>query len=319
MVTLFWRVVVLNAALIAAAAVALAASPATVSSPLLLTEALVLCAGVALIVVADWSLLRRAFVPLEDLKSLMARVDPLKPGERVRAAGGDREFGELARSFNQMMERLETERRDSARRATAAEEGERQRLSRELHDEIGQRLGALLLALQGLERGVPPTLRPQVADLREEMRSALDEVRAVARGLRPEALDELGLGSALAALTMSVGRGGVHVDRRVERGLPSFSQDVELVVYRVAQEALSNVTRHAATREASLKLGYRDGGLELVVTDDGAGFDVGDGRDGQGIRAMRERALTIGARLEVSSGPGSGTTVRLTLADVDLR
>jgi len=135
-VTLFWRVVVLNAALIAAAEVALAASPATVSSPLLPTEALVLCAGVALIVVADWLLLRRAFVPLEDLKSLMARVDPLKPGERVRAAGGDREFGELARSFNQMMERLETERRDSARRATAVEEGERQRLSRELHDEI---------------------------------------------------------------------------------------------------------------------------------------------------------------------------------------
>ena len=87
-------------------------------------------------------------VPLEDLKSLMARVDPLQPGERVRAAGGDREFGELAHSFNQMMERLETERRDSARRASAAEEGERQRLSREPLDEIGQRLGALLLALQ---------------------------------------------------------------------------------------------------------------------------------------------------------------------------
>jgi two-component system sensor histidine kinase UhpB len=317
-VTLFWKVFLVNAALVTVATLALAASPATVSSPLLLTEAVVLCAGVAVMVIADWLLLRRAFAPFEELKRLMARVDPLMPGARVEVHPSHAEFEELARAFNEMMERLEAERRDSARRASAAEEGERRRLSGELHDEIGQRLGALLLALQGLERAAPPALQQRIEELREEMRAALDEVRAIARRLRPEALDELGLSSALAALTASIGRAGVHVRRHIEPDLPALSQDEELVVYRVAQEALANVTRHAHAGEASLELGRRNGIVQLVIADPGAGFDAGRapaGRApaGQGIRAMRERALTIGARLDITSAPGAGTSVRLTL------
>jgi len=312
-VTLFWKVFLVNAALVTAAAVALAASPATVSSPLLLTEAVVLCVGVAVMVIADWLLLRRAFAPLEELKRLMARVDPLAPGERVEVHPGHAEFEELAQAFNEMMERLEAERRDSAWRASAAEEGERRRLASELHDEIGQRLGALLLALQGLERASPPALHPRIGELREEMRAAIEEVRTLARRLRPEALDELGLGSALAALTTSVARGGVQVRRRIEPSLPQLSQDEELVVYRVAQEALANVTRHARAREASLELTRQNGAVQLVVADGGAGFDPGQEPTGQGIRSMRERALTIGARLNITSAPNAGTSVRLTL------
>ncbi len=311
--TLFWKVFLVNAALVTGAALALAASPATVSSPLLLTEAVVLCAGVAVMVIADWLLLRRAFAPLEELKRLMARVDPLMPGARVEIHPSHTEFEELARAFNEMMERLEGERRDSAQRASAAEEGERRRLASELHDEIGQRLGALLLALQGLERAAPPTLQRHIEELREEMRGALDEVRTIARRLRPEVLDELGLSSALAALTTSIGRAGVQVRRRIEPDLPPLSQDEELVVYRVAQEALANVTRHARAGEASLELGRRNGVVQLMIADLGAGFDAGRAPAGQGIRAMRERALTIGARLDITSSPGAGTSVRLTL------
>ena len=317
--TLFWKVFLVNAVLVTCAAVALAASPATVSSPLLLTEAVVLCAGVAVMVVADWLLLRRAFAPFEELKRLMARIDPLAPGERVGVSASHAEFEQLARAFNEMMERLEAERRDSARRASAAEEGERRRLARELHDEIGQRLGALLLALQGLERGAPAALRERIEELREEMRTAIEHVRTLARRLRPEALDELGLPSALAALTTSIGRAGVHVRRRIEPGLPALSQDAELVVYRVAQEALANVTRHAGTREASLSLGRRNGTLELVVSDLGVGFERASVTAGQGIRGMRERALTIGARLDIASAPGAGTKVRLTLPPDEAR
>ena len=311
--TLFWKVFLVNAALVTIAAFALAASPATVSSPVLLPEAVMLAAGVAVMVLADWLLLRRAFAPLEEVKRLMARVDPLAPGERLAIDSSHAEFEELAHAFNEMMERLEAERRDSAWRASAAEEGERRRLARELHDEIGQRLGALLLALQGLERAAPARLQPRIEDLREEMRVALDDVRTIARRLRPEALDELGLPSALAALTTSVARAGVRVRRRIEPDLPQLSQDEELVVYRVAQEALANVTRHARTQQATLELGRRAGSVVLVVSDRGAGFDARREPAGQGIRSMRERALTIGARLDIDSRPGDGTRVRLAL------
>jgi two-component system sensor histidine kinase UhpB len=318
-VTLFWKVFLVNVALMAGAAVALAVSLATVSSPLLLIEAAVLGAGVAVMVVVDWVLLRRAFAPFEELKRLMARVDPLKPGERVAISPNHAEFDELARAFNDMLGRLEAERRDSAWRASAAEEGERRRLARELHDEIGQRLGALLLELRGLERAAPPTLHPRIEELRENMRSTIEDLRTVARRLRPEALDDLGLPSALAALTTSISRAGVRVQRHIDPDLPKLSQDAELVVYRVAQEALGNVTRHAGTREASLALTQRDGVVELVVADPGAGFDPASVGAGQGIRAMHERALTIGARLDVTSAPGVGTNVHLRLPRVDRR
>jgi two-component system sensor histidine kinase UhpB len=318
-VTLFWKVFLVNAALMAGAAVALAVSPATVSSPLLLIEGAVLVAGLTVMVLADWVLLRRAFAPFEELKRMMARVDPLKPGERVAISPSHAEFDELAQAFNEMLGRLEAERRDSAWRASAAEEGERRRLARELHDEIGQRLGALLLELQGLARVAPPTLQPRIEELRENMRATIEHVRTVARRLRPEALDELGLPSALAALTNSISRAGAHVQRRIDPDLPALSQDAELVVYRVAQEALGNVIRHAQTREASLALTHRDAVVELVVADSGAGFDPATDAAGQGIRAMRERALTIGARLEVASAPGAGTRVLLRLPRVDRR
>lgn len=315
--TLFWKVFVVNAALVTLAAVALAVSPATVSSPLLLAEAAVLCAGAAAMLFANWVLLRRAFAPLEELKRLMARVDPLAPGERVAVGANHAEFDDLARTFNEMLERLEAERRESAWRASAAEEGERRRLARELHDEVGQKLGALLLVLQGLQRAAEPPLADRIEELRAEMRAAIDDVRAIARRLRPEALDELGLPSALAALTTSIARAGVHVERRIERDLPALTPDEELVVYRVAQEALANVTRHAGTREASLALGCHDGAIRLVVADAGSGFDPGEAPAGQGIRAMRERALTVGARLDVAARPGAGTTVELTLPRED--
>ncbi len=312
--TLFRKVVVVNALLVTTAAVALALSPVTISSPLVLTEAVVLGAGVAAMVVADWILLRRAFAPLEELKRIMACVDPLRPGQRVAVAQrGAGEFAELADTFNAMLERLETERRDSARRAYAAEEGERRRLSRDLHDEIGQRLGALLLGLQKLSLTAPPALRERIESMREDTRSAMEEVRTLTRRLRPEALDQLGLASALAALTTSVGRAGLQVHRRIATDLPELSQDEELAVYRVAQEALSNTTRHAATDHASLALDCHDGTVRLVVADRGAGFAASSVASGQGIRSMRERALTIGARLDIDARPGAGTTVRLTL------
>ncbi len=184
-------------------------------------------------------------------------------------------MSELTGAFNEMIDRLEGERRDSARRALAAQEAERARIARELHDEVGQALTAVVLQLERAARRTEEPVRGEVEEAREAVRESLEEVREIARRLRPEALDDLGLTSALAALTLDVSRRtGLRVERRIEPGLPALSSEEELVVYRVAQEGLTNVARHARAQQALITLGARDGRVSLEVRDDGEGFDV---------------------------------------------
>jgi two-component system sensor histidine kinase UhpB len=212
-----------------------------------------------------------------------------------------------------MLDRLEFERRDSARRALGAQEGERLRIARELHDEIGQVLAAVVLRLDRLRQTVEPRQRAEVEEAREAVRASIREVGVIARRLRPEALDDLGLKSALAELTNDVGRRtGLRIERVVAADLPALTDDEELVVYRVAQEALTNAVRHGQPRHARVQLAAVDGTVELEVRDDGSGFDTA--AEGAGLRGMRERAVLIGAAVEVSSRFGEGTTVRLRLA-----
>jgi two-component system sensor histidine kinase UhpB len=307
-VPLFWRVFATNAVVLAVAAAALALSPATVSFPVAVAEAVVLAVGLAVMLVLNFALLRRALSPLEGLRALMRGADLLRPGTRAPVDHAAPELRAVAETFNEMVQRLEAERRESAGRALAAQEGERLRIAQELHDEVGQRLTAVMLQLDGLSR------RPggPALEAREGVRESLEEVRFIARRLRPEALDHLGLPSALAALTNSFrGAGGVAVERRIDPSLPALSSDVELVLYRVAQEALTNVVRHAGCEEARLVLRRVAGGVELEVVDDGKGFDAAAAFEGAGIRGMRERALLVGAQLEIGSTPGTGTSVRL--------
>jgi two-component system sensor histidine kinase UhpB len=147
------------------------------------------------------------------------------------------------------------------------------------------------------------------------VRASLEEVRGIARRLRPEALDDLGLRSALAALTNDVTRRtGVDVQRRIAPEVPPLDAEAELVIYRVAQEALTNVIRHAAVPQAQLALEVRDGSVEVEIRDAGSGFEPARVFAGSGLRGMRERALLVGAELDVRSAPGQGTSVRLRLA-----
>jgi two-component system, NarL family, sensor histidine kinase UhpB len=308
---LFWRVFATNASVLAVAATALVLSPATVSFPVAATEAIVLAVGLGAMLVLNFALLRRALSPLERLRSLMRGADPLRPGRRAALDDAAPELRAVSETFNEMVERLEAERRESAGRALAAQEGERLRIARELHDEVGQRLTAVMLQLDGLSRA---GATGSVVDAREGVRQSLEEVRSIARRLRPEALDDLGLSSALAALTNSLGRSGdLHIERRIDRSLPALHPDCELVVYRVAQEALTNVLRHAECREARLELRRVNGAVQLEVSDSGRGFELDRVPESAGIRGMRERAVLVGASLDVASRPGLGTTVRLRL------
>lgn len=304
-----------NAVVLTLATLALAISPVTVSFPIALTEIVVLAGGLGAMLALDLLLLRRAFGPLRRLTGVMRGIDPLRPGERAATGAADPDVAELTDAFNEMLGRLEAERRDSARRALAAEEAERRRIARDLHDEVGQVLAAVILQLDRVRRRARPADREDVELAREAVRAGLDDVRDVARRLRPEALDDLGLGSALAALSNDFGRRtGLRVRRSLAPDLPRLAAEEELVVYRVVQESLTNAVRHGRARQAWIELSLRDGAVEARVRDDGDGFEAGAAADGGGLRGMRERALLIGAALDVRSRAGEGTTVRLRLA-----
>src|SRR5690606_27147718 len=224
---------------------------------------------------------------------------------------GGGEIAELISTYNTMLDRLEDERATRSARALSAQEGERRRIAQELHDEVGQSLTAVLLQLKRVTDHAPEDLREELRLVQETTRSSLDEIRRIARRLRPGVLDELGLVSALKSLATEFGGEGLSVQHWLDPDLPELGPEAELVLYRVAQEGLTNVVRHARARRAGIALRRIPGGAELWVRDDGRG--IVDAAEGAGIRGMRERALLIGADLHVGPVAGGGTEVRLTV------
>jgi len=308
-IPLLWRLLGINALVITAAVAAIAFSPATIPAPVTLESAFYIAAGLGTVLVANLVLLRRALGPLRRLTDLMGRVDPLDPGERIPVYGPDAEVVELTQAFNDMLERLERERREAASRALSAQEGERLRTARELHDEIGQRLTAVLLQVEQVMRQAPEEIVPELLEIRETARGSLEEARRISGRLRPEALDDLGLINALAVLVDRLSeQTGAKIEARFRGELPPTSPEVELVLYRVAQEALTNALRHSGAGTIVLELEHDDDVVTLRVADDGCG--VGGAPAGGGMQGMRERAMLIGAQLSVRDGGGTEVVLR---------
>ena len=306
-----WRIFAVNAVLLIAAAVALALSPATVSFPIALTEGIVLAVGLVAILIVNLLLVRRSFAPLERLTRLMRSVDLLRPGQRVDVTG-PREVRELGAVFNEMLGRLERERHESGWDALKAQETERKRVAQELHDEVGQALTAVMLQIGRLARKAPSNLSDDLTEALETTRASLEDVRRIAKQLRPEALDDLGLLPALSVLaTTFAERTGLRIRRRLPPSVPPIGDEAELVFFRVAQESLTNAARHAGSTRVDLTLERNRRGIVLHVRDYGRGID--GARPGGGIRGMRERALLIGAELSIATAPGGGTDVSLSL------
>jgi two-component system sensor histidine kinase UhpB len=307
--SLFWRVFATNALVFGAGGLALGLSPLTVSTPIALTEAVVLALGLGVMLVANMLLLRPAFVPLEELARRMDAVDLLRPGGRMRVSGHG-EVPRLMRAFNRMLDRLESERREAGGRALAAQEAERLRIAQGLHDEVGQAMTGVLLQLKRLEADMPERHRATLAETQHTVRETLDEVRRIAQELRPENLESLGLVSALKVLASGFAeRTGIAVDASFGDRLPALDPGAELAVYRVVQESLTNVGRHAGAESVTLTVAADDGSLLVCVEDDGRG----PARlvEGSGLRGMRERAVMIGADLVVRPRREGGTEVRL--------
>ena len=309
---LFWRVFGTNAVVLVLAFLGLVLAPVTVSVPPAAIEVVILTAGLLCLLAINLALLRPAFRPLDNLVDTMRRHDPLDPGPRVQVEGGP-VVAALAHAFNDMLDRLESERRESGRRALLVQEHERRRIARELHDEVGQTLTGVMLQVEGLAATIPEPLREQLDELRETARAGTEEVRRIASRLRPEALEDLGLQSALSALAGAFAeQARVRVERHLDPALP-LSEEQELVVYRVAQEALTNVARHANATRVQLRLERTEQHIVLTVRDDGRGL-VSDARPpSHGISGMRERAMLIGAQLTLTEPPAGGTQVQLSI------
>ena len=310
---LFWRVSLTNALVFLIGTLVLAFSPATVSSRVLASEAVVLAVGFAVILVVNGLLLRSLLLPLDRLTHTMREVDLRTPGVRLHAAEGG-PAGALVEGFNDMVHRLEEERGASTAMALAAQEDERRRIAQELHDEVGQSLTVVLLGLRRARdraEELDPALAELLASAQETTRGGLEEVRRIAQRLRPGMLEDLGLLASLSSLASDASQtAGIEVTRAFAPGLPPLDPATELVVYRVAQEALTNVVRHARASRAEVGLSKQGGSLVLRVVDDGRGFGPRP-VEGAGLQGMRERAQLVGGTLELRDREGGGTEVRL--------
>jgi two-component system sensor histidine kinase UhpB len=219
-----------------------------------------------------------------------------------------------------MLERLEAERRSAANAALGAQERERERIARDLHDEVNQALTALLMRLEAVRRqSDDQEARIELAEIGELISQAMRELLDLARGLRPTTLDDLGLEAALATLVdQAANEAGLVTGFESEGAVEDIPEDLQLVVYRVAQEAVTNVVQHAAAEHLRVRLIVAGEAAELRISDDGGGYAGGRGRERLGIAGMRERALLCGGELEVESAPGAGTRVTLR-ADLPMR
>jgi two-component system sensor histidine kinase UhpB len=258
---------------------------------------------------------RRRWAPLETLIEEMEKVDLSSPGpllpESIDGIGETEEVERIELAFLRMMRRLEAERLRAGSSALRAQEQERARVARDLHDEVNQSLTGLLLRLEALREEAPPALEPEIANTKALANQAMRELLSLARQLRPTALDDLGLVAALAGQVDQLAGGGIEATHSEEGEFGDLDGDVQLVVYRVAQEALTNAARHSGARRIEVTLRRSTGGVELEVTDDGRGFAFDQSERGLGIGGMRERALLVGGELTIESRPGHGTTVRL--------
>lgn len=309
--SLLYQVFGTNAVLLVAVFAVLALTPLTVTSPLELWQGGALSLAVlALVLAINLWLMRRALEPLARLSAFMAKVRLVDDERRIPNYGNTAEIVALTDSFNRMLDRLRSERLDRARRIMAAQEDERLRVARDLHDEVGQRLTALMLELDHDARQSTGDAAERFARAREEARATLDEVRLIARRLRPEALDQLGLPGALSGLCRRFGsQTDLPIDCSIERALPRLDPEQEMAVYRIAQESLTNTVRHAGASRVELELSCGDGLLRLRVADDGRRSATLEG--GTGVSGMRERAALIGAALEFRRAAIGGVEVVL--------
>lgn len=309
--TLLTQVLIANLMLITLAVVA----TVFVTNPSIDVQggAVVLVLAVLFTVVVNVAMLQQRFRPLERLVGAMERADLTGPGARgLLEDDGDvpEDVIRLEQAFKRMLARLEAERRRASSAALDAQEKERARIARDLHDEVNQSLTGLLLRLEAVRSHASPELAAELTEIRGVANQAMEELLALSRHLRPTALDDLGLKAALAGHVEAIGRQtDLEATFRFEGSFTDLAAEAQLVTYRIAQEAISNAIQHAGADRLEVTLRRIGEGVDLQVLDNGAG--INGSAPGHGISGMRERAMLAGGHLDLRSTPGQGTTVSL--------
>ena len=313
---IFTEVLILNAVMVALAA-ASAAFVTGFSEDHLGRLILIAGAAAAITCLLNIAILRRRFTPLEAVITEMEKVDLSQPGANLPAwidgVAETEEAERLELAFLRMMRRLEAERRRSSSAALAAHEEERARVARDLHDQVNQSLTGVLLRLEATRSEAPPGLEPEIEETSRLAHQAMDELLTVARQLRPTALDDLGLRAAIAGLVEQLDLPGMTATFSCEDDPSMLDPDIQLVIYRVSQEAIGNAVRHSDAKAIRVTLARHGDRFELVVSDDGSGFTFEQATSGLGLGGMRERAILVGGDIDIESRTGHGTTVRLSV------
>ena len=326
-VRLFYKLLIANSTIVVLGAVAgtLLTAEFVRSEPQRSTAELLLwlvAAGLIVSVAVNAVIVRLALKPLGELESAARAV---REGDvHVRAPLSplaDREFRSLTETFNEMVERVQAHRRrlrEIASRAIVSAEEERKRIARELHDGTAQSLAAILLRLSVLESATDGNARGrEIAELKEQVLTVLEDVRRTAHGLRPQNLEDLGLGPAIRQHGRSLlDRRSVDVEVEVEDEPLRLPPDAELALYRIVQEAMTNAARHADARQICVRVSKEGGWVTATVDDNGHGFDVESAMAaGQqlGLFGMQERAAYLGGTVAIESAAGTGTRVLVRL------
>lgn len=278
---------------------------------------------------ANILLLRASFRPLFHLLGTIREVSAGKTQARASTTQSSGEISELANAFNSMLDRLELARREQTMLILQAQEDERRRIGMELHDEAGQNLTALLIHAEILNQNFQALanaditekackrLSTELQQLTKLTQLTLDNIRVLAQQLRPSVLDDLGLLAAFRWLVEDSGqRLHLHVTLEIQglaEAVHSFPPAYETALFRIAQESLTNIARHAHAHHVSITLCYQPQSLHLTIHDDGQGYNSKEQQAGTGILGMRERATALGGTLTLSSQIQGGTTVQATL------
>ncbi|CAN5773641.1 sensor histidine kinase [soil metagenome] len=318
---LFYKILIANSVIVVAITVACGlVAHATVNGETGKFVAL-LGAGLLVTLASNALILRLALSPLKRLERTARQVQSGDLSARVEASElADRDMERLTATFNMMLESGTVYRRrlrETAARALNAAEDERKRISRELHDGTAQTLAALRVQLRVARSVADPQTRNGLLErISADIGEATEEVRRIAQGLRPPALDMLGLAPAIESCARGISdTTGLALDTDLAAVEGLLSPEAELALYRIVQEALSNVARHAAAGTVRVRLSFVGRAVTATVEDDGRGFAVDEvmSNGGLGLFGMQERAAFVGGTVDIDSEPGRGTRVRATI------
>ncbi|MBK5225132.1 MAG: sensor histidine kinase [Thermoleophilia bacterium] len=281
--------------------------------------ALFLASGLALSILTNYLLVKIAFRPLDDVSDTMKAIRAGHRGIRVPEVTDDPQIEELSKSLNSMLNTMDMQRKKAAASVIKAQEEERKRIARELHDETSQSLTGLVIGIRMVQEIVPdymPDVQERLENINDLAHATLNEVHTMAVRLRPSVLDDLGLAAALRSYAKEYTENtGIPVEMQLLGMSHRLTPELETVLYRVIQEALTNVARHSNATSCRVTLRRKEQTVQGVIEDNGQGFDsqtvmLSDEKGrGLGLHGMKERIELVGGSLEFDARPAKGTTI----------